>query len=260
MKTDEIQFYKHKSKSDSYIKIHESRKKWEHYFESQQVIMEKIIRPGMRVLDVGCATGACYEALKGRFGEIDYTGFDISPAELEFGKARYPEARFVCGNFYEHDFGDSSYDVVVANLIVSHQRDWKDFIGRLIELSMKYVIFDVRLRHDGTTITDLDTSYLYYHGSGRRNHMVVFNTYEFLSFLHIDTFRLKKIAVHGYYPKDKTSGFIPMPKSKMIAAGFGLEKYDEDVTVDRRGGQKKYAERPWMDYDITLPDFSMDDI
>jgi len=51
-----------------------------------------------------------------------------------------------------------------------------------------------------------------------------------------------------------------MPKSKMIAAGFGLEKHDKDVKIERKGGRKEYSSRPWITYDITLPDFSMNDI
>ena len=258
METKEIQLFSHKSKSDNYIK--NSRIKWEDYYKSQRVIMEKIIKPGMSVLDVGCAAGGLYEVLEGKFGNIRYTGFDLSPAELEVGRKLYPKANFICGNFYEHDFQGETFDLVIGNLIVSHQRDWKKFINRMVCLSRKYIIFDVRLRYDASTITDIDTSYLFYHGSGKRNHMVVFNFYELFNFLNIEQFNLNKITVYGYYAPDKTSGFIPMPKSKMIAAGFGLEKHDNDVKIERKGGRKECSSRPWITYDITLPDFSMNDI
>jgi 23S rRNA U2552 (ribose-2'-O)-methylase RlmE/FtsJ len=258
MKTSEISFYKHKSKTDRYIR--KGRRRWEDLFKSVQYFLDKFKWQGEKVLEIGCAAGGLYEIMKNRYGNFDYTGLDISPAELKVARERYSNAKFICANFYNKKFKANSYDAVLAFLIVSHQRDYKDFISEMIRIARKKVIFDVRLRYDGTTIVDLDTSYLYYHGSGKRNYYVVFNFYELFNFLHLAEFNLKKISVYGYYTPDKTSAFVPMPKSKIIAASFCLEKLPPGEKVERWGGWAERADNKWCAYDIQLPDFSMDDI
>lgn len=258
MDKSEIELFKHESKSEWYLK--HNRNKWQNLYESQHVILDKTQMDNMSILEIGCAAGGLYEILKNKYKNIKYTGFDISEKEIQVARKKYREANFVCGNFLENSIESNSFDAVIGFLVVSHQRDYKKFISELIRLAKHKVIFDVRLRYEGATNTDLDFSFVYYHESGKRNHMVVFNFYELFNYFHIERFNIKKISIYGYYPKDKTSGFVPMPKSKMIAAAICLEKHPPGKDILRKGTRTEYIDKDWIEYDITLPDFSMDNI
>ncbi|MBK9161511.1 MAG: class I SAM-dependent methyltransferase [Nitrosomonadales bacterium] len=54
---------------------------------------------GSSILDIGCGTGDFFEFLKHQEIHADYTGFDISPAMVERCQERFPDARFVSGDF-----------------------------------------------------------------------------------------------------------------------------------------------------------------
>jgi len=258
MNTREINLFKHKSKTQFYIK--NARRRWEDLYPSVQYFLKRENLDNQSILEVACATGGMYEILKKKHKNITFTGLDISPDEIKVAKKRYPEARFIRRNFYQNRLKDNSFDTVLSFLVVNHQKDYKKFFSELIRVAKKRIIFDARFQYDYPTSTDLDLSYLYYHGSGKRNYFVCFNFYELFNYLNIETFNLKKISVHGYYTPQKSSTFVPFPKSKMIAAAFCLEKHDPKTRVKRQGGHPQFAKRSWCEYKIDLPDFSMNDI
>lgn len=71
------------------------------------------LRPGARVLDVGCGTGLP-SALQLTRGGCEVTGVDISPAMLARARRNVPEARFVEVDATELDSLPGPYDAVVA--------------------------------------------------------------------------------------------------------------------------------------------------
>lgn len=75
------------------------------------------IRPGERVLDVGCGTGAYSARLVGRHREQDVTGVDLSPemlAEARRKTAEAPNVRFVRASAEALPFAEASFDGVVS--------------------------------------------------------------------------------------------------------------------------------------------------
>ena len=260
MKTNDLSYYSHKSKSDYYINEAGCRNRWEHLYPSVQYYLDKVDFSGESFLEVGCAAGGMYEILDAKCGNVQYTGMEISQAEVDFAKKAYPNATFCCGNFYENDFADASFDTVTAFMVVNHQERYRDFIAQLLRVARKRVIFDARIQYDYPTVVDLQTSYLYYHGSGARNYFIPFNFYELFNYLHLAEFNAKKISVYGYYTPNKSSAFIQMPKSKLIAAAFCIEKYEPGTKVERWGGRPETAEHDWVEHVVELPDFSMKDI
>ncbi|WP_084961035.1 class I SAM-dependent methyltransferase [Thermoactinospora rubra] len=77
----------------------------------------KQLRPGARVLDVGCGTGL---PTARRFADagMDVTGIDISPVMLDLARANVPEARFLEMDVVDLDDRLGAFDAVVAYFVL----------------------------------------------------------------------------------------------------------------------------------------------
>jgi SAM-dependent methyltransferase len=86
---------------------------------------------GRRVLEAGCGSGPLAAWLVGRGAEV--VGFDTSAALVQIARSRgLPGARFEVADLSEPlSFGDHSFDVAVAGLVMHYLRDW---VGPLHEL------------------------------------------------------------------------------------------------------------------------------
>ena len=78
-----------------------------------QVLREIGITPGCAVLDVGCGFGDFFGYLSGEGVAVDYRGIDINPRLLEIAQRKYPQARFIAGEFAQHNV--EPVDFVVAS-------------------------------------------------------------------------------------------------------------------------------------------------
>lgn len=82
------------------------------------------LRPGMRVLDVGCGPGSITADLAtaaGPDGEV--LGVDLSADVVAAAAAGTPSARFAVGDVMHLDLPDASFDVVHAHQVLQHLRD-----------------------------------------------------------------------------------------------------------------------------------------
>ena len=75
-------------------------------------------RPGLRILDVGCGTGANLKMLA-RYGESE--GIDVSQQALDFCRLRGIAARFGAAESLPYD--DGSFDLVTALDVLEHLDD-----------------------------------------------------------------------------------------------------------------------------------------
>jgi 2-polyprenyl-3-methyl-5-hydroxy-6-metoxy-1,4-benzoquinol methylase len=78
------------------------------------------IRPGMKVLELGCGTGYFTKSLA--LTGADVTAIDISPDLLEAARAGCKAAniRFVIENAYAMSFGADIFDTVVGSSVLHH--------------------------------------------------------------------------------------------------------------------------------------------
>lgn len=77
------------------------------------------LRPGERVLDAGCGSGAATVHIADEFG-VQVTGLTISPVEAGQGRVKASESgvadqvRFEVGDYHSLPYPDGSFDAVVA--------------------------------------------------------------------------------------------------------------------------------------------------
>jgi SAM-dependent methyltransferase len=86
------------------------------------------LRPGMRVLDVGCGPGSITLGLAAAVAPGEVTGIDIQPTQVEHAQILASErglanVRFEAADVYTLPFPDGSFDVVFAHAVLMHLRE-----------------------------------------------------------------------------------------------------------------------------------------
>lgn len=89
------------------------------------------IGPGHRVLDVGCGPGALTGELVRRIGLPSLSAVDPSEVFVDAVHHRYPGVEVEVASAEELPFGDSSFDVVVAQLVVHFMKDPVKGLGEM---------------------------------------------------------------------------------------------------------------------------------
>ena len=89
------------------------------------------IKPGERVLDVGCGYGAVAHSIAERAG-ARVTGIDLSAANVAQARASFSTAglAFVHGEA-PRDLKDEHFDVIVLSNVLEHVKERRDFLAAL---------------------------------------------------------------------------------------------------------------------------------
>jgi cytochrome P450/ubiquinone/menaquinone biosynthesis C-methylase UbiE len=92
------------------------------------------LRPGARVIDVGCGGGQMATAMLARRADLHVTGVDLSPAQVKRARARArsvrERTRFEVATALELPFADASFDAVLSVTSIKH---WPSPLGGLQE-------------------------------------------------------------------------------------------------------------------------------
>ena len=81
------------------------------------------VEAGMRVLDVGCGTGALSAALAERLGESNVSAADPSDPFVQACRERLPGAQVVEAAAEELPFPDDAFDATLSQLVVNFLLD-----------------------------------------------------------------------------------------------------------------------------------------
>ena len=69
-------------------------------FVSEIYFLEKIMRHGVRILDVGCATGGLYFWLQERYKDFSYVGIDVSEPLIKRARELWPNTNFFLSDIF----------------------------------------------------------------------------------------------------------------------------------------------------------------
>lgn len=74
-------------------------------------LVQEYVKPGMKVLDLGCGSGRVSELIDAAGGQ--YVGMDVSSGLIEQARQQYPEHEFHVGTMLETGFHDAEFDVLL---------------------------------------------------------------------------------------------------------------------------------------------------
>lgn len=189
--------------------------------------MEKIMKPGMKVLDVGCATGGLYHALKEKYGQVFYTGVDIAENMIKRAKELAPEATFINGNILDEGVIEKNhqFDLVTATGIFQHEPRHQELLKTMLDCVKPdgYVLFDVKLFAVQPTLRDIEHSYVDY---ANRLYFIVFNFNEFINFI-LPRPEVNSIEVYGYYTGANENVRLPQSVEEEVCSAHVLLKCDQ---------------------------------
>jgi len=160
------------------------------------------------LLDFGCGFGDMYQYCREHLPGVTYRGFDLNPALVAAGRARYPKADLAAGNALQDGLG-GRWDVIVAsglfNFLLSD--NWS-FIQAIFDLFARHAQVgfaanflsnrvDYRLDHTyhADPMRVLELAYLYSHRVMLRNDYMPF---EFTVYVDLRTTFDK---THVVYPE-----------------------------------------------------------
>ena len=114
-------------------------------YESERVFLPRVLFPGAKVLDIGCASGGFFNIMRTMEPAIDYVGMDIVEQAVELAKNRYPEARFMLGDGFEIPFDDGTFDVVHCTSVLNNEPRYQELLPEMYRVSNRFVLTDMRL-------------------------------------------------------------------------------------------------------------------
>jgi SAM-dependent methyltransferase len=128
-------------------------------YPSEKVFLPRVLFPGVKVLDVGCASGGFYNIMRSLEPSIEYTGIDIAEPAIELAKERYPEASFQATDGLRIPFDDDSFDLVHCTSVLVVEPRYKELLEEMYRVSNRFVLVDMRLMKDIGDNQDFERSY-----------------------------------------------------------------------------------------------------
>lgn len=207
----------------------ENARTWDKRFRSEKYFLERIFKPGMSVLDIGCATGDLHLGLLERFGDHTYVGTDTSKVMIEGAKKMCPDCRFYEGDIVQENLvGDEKFDIVTATGVFQHEPQFEKLLLKMLEHTKEggYVLFDCKFFYDHESIVDITRSYcdlpdkLYFN---------VLNFEDALAWLK-KIENISSIEIFGYYSGTHSSVRLPLSVQEEVCSAHVLLKKNSSPT------------------------------
>ena len=125
---------------------------------SERVFLPRVLFPGAKVLDVGCASGGFFSIMRSLEPHIEYTGIDIAEAAIELAKQKYPEAEFLATDGIEIPFEDHSFDLVHCTSVLVIEPRYRELLKEMYRVSNRFILADIRLLKNIANHADLADS------------------------------------------------------------------------------------------------------
>lgn len=128
---------------------------------SEAYFLSKLLRKGIRVLDVGCAVGGFCALLRELQPDVQYTGVDISETMISEARRRYPDSRFEVSRADRLPFQNGEFDLVLCTggtlpMILA----WRDVLQECWRVTKERALFDIRVVAEGEDVEDMARSYV----------------------------------------------------------------------------------------------------
>ncbi len=128
-------------------------------YPSEKVFLPRVLFPGAKVLDVGCASGGFFNIMRSLEPSIEYTGIDISEPAIELAKNKYSEAQFQVTDGMKIPFDDNSFDLVHCTSVLVIEHRYEEILKEMYRVSNRFVLVDMRLLKGIGNMLDVDQSY-----------------------------------------------------------------------------------------------------
>ena len=123
----------------------ENRHEISDLYPSETIFLPRVLFPGAKVLDVGCASGGFFNIMRSYEAHIEYTGVDLSERAVELAKERYPEATFIVTEGFELVFANNTFDVVHCTSVFNNEPNYQAMLREMYRVSNRFVLMDIRL-------------------------------------------------------------------------------------------------------------------
>lgn len=129
-------------------------------YPSERYFLDKYLNSDMKVLDYGCAAGGFCNILNTAYNISlnNYWGVDQSLKMVEMARSFYKKAHFST-SISEVIKDNIKFDLVFSFGVLHMTFDWEKILRALYDLTLKYMIFDLRVVDDKPTIEDISRSY-----------------------------------------------------------------------------------------------------
>ena len=117
-------------------------------YPSEKVFLPRVLFPGAKVLDVGCASGGFFNIMRSFEPHIEYTGIDLSDTAVAMATERYPEAKFMVTTGFRLPFQDNDFDIVHCTSVFNNEPNYQEMLEEMYRVSNRFVLVDIRLFKD----------------------------------------------------------------------------------------------------------------
>ena len=128
-------------------------------YPSERVFLPRVLFPGVKVLDLGCASGGFFNIMRTLEPTIDYTGIDIAEPSIDTARQKYPEAKFLVTNGLQIPFNDNEFDLVHCTGVLVIEPRYREILKEMYRVSNRFVLADMRLLKNAEVAADQERSY-----------------------------------------------------------------------------------------------------
>jgi 2-polyprenyl-3-methyl-5-hydroxy-6-metoxy-1,4-benzoquinol methylase len=105
----------------------------------KQLQSETAVKPGMALLEIGCGRGDFL--IEAKLRGLAVKGIEFSQHFVDQTNLKLGENAVVCGEIYNVSFGQTKFDIVVANDVIEHVRNPVVFLERVANLLAENGVF-----------------------------------------------------------------------------------------------------------------------